>query len=275
MKKYTTPKKYITREDERNLICTYQENKDNTDTFKKQLAEEALEKLIEAHTPYILKIANQEHQNGGKLVEYEDLVQEGKIGLIKAINRFNLNMQSVNPNNQTIVTNQALLTYAHSYIRAEMQTLFHKSSATHIPAHTIRAIQFPDIKNPGCNTPERKALAKQGFRAESLNDFNNPNSSSREKNVKIPPELISSDPTFNDSVKHIYSPEVIKVINLLSPQEWKVISLKYGLVENEEGLITKTPFIAKTLNITPEKVDKIFKRAKRILSQNLTIKINK
>jgi len=232
---------------------------------------DALEKLLESHTPYVLKIANQEHQNGGKMVEYEDLVQEGKLGLIKAINKFNLELQSMNPNNNSIVTNQALLTYAHSYIRSEMQTLFHRSSATHIPAHTIRAIQF-DVKNKGCNTEERKALAKKAMRAESLTDVTSQNSKGeKERKIRMPTELIGTDPTFNASVKHIYSPEVSKVINLLTPEEWKIICLKYGLIENEEGLISKTPQIAKMMNITPEKVDKMFKRAKRIFTQNLIV----
>jgi|GEM_PF-3747794 len=260
-------KKYINRIEERNLIREYQLYKDSDVYSEQQIAANALEKLLEAHTAYVLKIANQEHQKCGKVVEYEDLVQEGKIGLIKAINKFKLDLESINPNDNTVVTNQALLTYAHSYIRSEMQTLFHRSNAAHIPAHTIRAIQF-DVKNPGCNTEERKSLAKKAMRAESLSDFTHENSSN-ERKIKIPVELINADPTFNDSVKHIYSPENMKAIEMLSPEEWEIIQLRYGLVGGEEGMVAKSPYIAKALDMPIEKVEKIFKRAKRILSKNL------
>ena len=158
-------KKYLDRDKERELIRLYQKTNDNI----------YLEQLIIAHTAYIQKIASKQYKKFGKIVEYQDLVQEGRIGLIKAIKKFKLDRHSINPNTNKIVKSQALLTYAHSYILSEMQNLSHKSNATHIPAHTIRAIQF-DVKNQGGNTEERKELAKRAMKAESLNwHFNNEN----------------------------------------------------------------------------------------------------
>lgn len=261
-------KKYITREDERNFIRVYQENRDSKNALDVLKANQALGILIEAHTAYVLKVAAQQYQKFGKVVEFDDLEQEGKIGLIKAINKFKLDRESINPNNNTVVTNQALLTYAHSYILSEMQTLFHRSMATHVPAHTIRAIQF-DVKNPGCNTEERKALAKKAMRAESLNDYRD-GGNDTDRKLRLPAELISVDHTFNEGIKHIYSPENVNAISMLSDEEWMIVKLRFGLVENEEGIVSKSPFIAEIMNMPLNKVEKIFKRAKRILSKNLT-----
>ena len=157
MKDMSKNKKYLGRMEERELINQYQKTGDI----------QYIETLLREHTSYIHKIAAQQYQKFGRIVEFEDLLQEGKIGLIKAITKFKLDMQSINPNDNSVVINQRLLTYAHTKILSEMQTLFHKSNATHIPAHTIRAIHF-NVKNPGCNTEERKTLAKRAMRAESL-----------------------------------------------------------------------------------------------------------
>ena len=251
-------KKYLDRTRERELIAQYQEDNDGG----------ALEELIEAHSAYIQKIATKEYIKFGKIVEYEDLIQEGKIGLIKAIKKFDINRTSINPNDNTTVKNQALLTYAHSWILSEMQNLFHRSHPAHIPAHTLRAIYFK-VKNPGCNTESRKALAKQSMRAESLDNVKSDiemHAIPDKYEFKIMQGNVNTDPTFQEVVKHIYSPRVQGVIKKLTPLEWKIISMRYGL---DEGLTAKTHLIAKELNISVEEVDKNLKRAKRILFKNL------
>lgn len=256
-----TNKQYLGRNEERELISQYQQ------TGKTKY----IDTLLKEHTSYIHKVAAQQYQKFGKAVEFEDLLQEGKIGLIKAIKKFKLDMQSINPNDNSIVTNQRLLTYAHSYILSEMQTLFHKSNATHIPAHTIRAIQF-NVKNPGCNTEERKALAKKAMRAESLDWYFNGETSGGEnerRHSRLGDETIVFDPTFEESMTHIYSPQNEKAIKMLTETEWKIVQMRLGLVEGEEGVTAKPVFIAEELNMTVEEVEKIFKKAKRILSKNL------
>lgn len=256
-------KMHLDRSRERELISKYQT------TGKAQY----IELLLNAHTAYITKIASQQYQKFGKMVEFDDLVQEGKIGLIKAIKKFKLDRESINPNNNTVVKNQALLTYAHSYILSEMQTLFHKSNAAHIPAHTIRAIQFK-IKKPGCNTEERKALAKKAMRAESL-DWHFDGAASPVSNessklhIRLGDETPIFDPTFEQSITHIYSPENQRAISMLSELEWKIVQMKLGLVPGEEGVVSKSHYIADELGITVDQVEKSFKKAKRILSKNL------
>ena len=256
-----TNKKFLERTEERELIKQYQ----TTGEIKH------IETLLKEHTSYIYKVAAQQYQKFGKIVEFEDLLQEGKIGLIKAIKRFKLDMQSINPNDNSIVINQRLLTYAHSYILSEMQTLFHKSNSTHIPVGTIRAIQF-NVKNPGGNTEERKALAKRAMRAESLDVFFNYGHSGYFANIHASHERFRAntiDPTFEESIAQIYSPQNQKAIKMLTNIEWKIVKMRLGLMEGENGVTAKPPFIAEELNLTIEEVEKSFKKAKRILSKYL------
>jgi RNA polymerase sigma factor (sigma-70 family) len=261
-KKKMTAKKYLERNTERELIRQYQL------TGKS----EYIEQLLFAHAAYIQKIAAEQYQKFGKLVEYEDLIQEGRVGLIKAVKKFKLDRTSVNPNTNTIVANQALLTYAHSYILSEMQSLSHRSNATHIPAHTLRAIQF-DVKNAGCNTEERKKLAKKAMKAESLDWHFNANEDRSDNYERGTLQRITdngeADPTFDQSITHIFSPENQQAIAKLSDKEWTIVQMRLGLVTGEEGILAKSSFIAEELGLPLDEVEKTFKRAKRILSKNL------
>jgi RNA polymerase sigma factor (sigma-70 family) len=251
--------KHLERARERELIKLYKETKNP----------EALEELIKAHTAYIQKIASQQYINFGKIVEYEDLIQEGKIGLIKAINKFNIEHISINPNDNSVVLNQALLTYAHAWILSEMQNLYHRSHPAHIPAHTLRAIAF-DVSNPGCNTEARKARAKLAMRAESLDAFTD-HSDGEKTSDRYGFQFTgnSVDPTFEESNNYILAPAVQKAVTKLSPIEKKIFFMRYGI---EEGMFAKPCYIASELNLSIEEVEKILKRAKRILTKNQDLK---
>jgi RNA polymerase sigma factor (sigma-70 family) len=251
--------KQLERARERELIKLYKTTK----------SPEALEELLKSHTAYIQKIASQQYIKFGKVVEYEDLVQEGRIGLIKAINKFDMNRQSINPNDNSVVTNQALLTYAHLSIISEMQNLYHRSHPAHIPAHTLRAISF-NVTNPGSNTEERKTKAKLAMRADSLdayNDFYDSDSSHDGYNFALSGD--SKDPTFEESDKNMLAPIVQQAVKKLSDIEQKVFFMRYGI---EEGASAKPNHIANELNLDKEDVDKILKRAKRLLIKNKNLK---
>ena len=248
--------KYLDRTRERNLIKDYQEN-GNSD---------ALHELMEAHAAYVQKVATVQFKKFGKIVEYEDLLQQGKVGLLKGIRKFDLSMQRINPDTNRISANQALLTYAHQWIIAEMQNLFHRSHATHIPAHTLRAIYY-NVKDPGCNTEERKALAKRSMRAEPIDGQNQEYGADRRKySVHDIPSNIERDPTFEEGIRNIFSPEVQKALDMLTSLEKEIFNLHYGL---EEGVRLKTTAIANKLHMSTEQVEKKLNRAIRILTKNI------
>jgi RNA polymerase sigma factor (sigma-70 family) len=217
----------------------------------------------------VQKVASKQYIKFGKIVEYEDLVQEGRIGLIKAIKKFNMKHTSINPTNNSLVTNQSLLAYAHSWILAEMQNLYHRSHHAHIPAHTLRAIAFK-VTNPGCNTEEVKNRAKLAMRVESLDffrdNFERNDHGGNNYGHKLSGD--SMDPTFEESNQNIFAPAVQQAIKKLNPIEKQIIFMKYGV---EDGPMAKTNFIASELNLDDKDVEKILKRAKRILSKNATL----
>jgi DNA-directed RNA polymerase sigma subunit (sigma70/sigma32) len=82
-------------------------------------------------------------------------------------------------------------------------------------------------------------------------------------------DIGEADPTFDASIKHIYSPNNQKAISMLNDKEWQIVQMRLGLVEGEEGMTSKPNFIAESLGMSIEEVEKSYKRAKRILWKNL------
>jgi DNA-directed RNA polymerase sigma subunit (sigma70/sigma32) len=103
---------------EHKLIKNYQ-TKNCSDSL------EQLFKLDYIHL-FIYKLAIKEYKNFNGVVEVSDLVQACKVGLMIAIKKFNL------------INNYTLLTYATSWMRSEMFTLFSLSTKVHIPAYLLR-----------------------------------------------------------------------------------------------------------------------------------------
>lgn len=253
----TKAKNVLSRELERELIRQYQEEGN----------QKALDALVQYHTPYIQKLAAKEFNKFGKIVEYEDLVQEGKIGLMVAIQKFDLNRTSINPTNDKVITNQALLTYAHTRIIAEMQNLYHHSHSIHIPAHTLRDIQF----NLGNHSDERKRLAKAAMKTESLYYTENQDSDGKGQNNDVRPLNLRMDPTHEDGIKFIFSPTVMDAINTkLSDVEWQIFVMRYGIYD---GVTEKPEYIANKLGMKKHAVEKILKRVRRILNTSIDLEL--
>lgn len=265
------------KEKQRNLIAKYQRQitqnikedgtLDNTYTVTgdEQIARESLNTLIELNTSYVCKIALSQYKKLGTTVELEDLIQEGKIGLIKAIQKFNLDKEVVNPNTGKLAQ-LSLLTFAHSYIRAEMQALSHRSNQVHIPTHIQRHIRFDNITNKSKNTDKYKALGKKAMHTESLEDMMMNIKKQSSSNILA---MKSYDNTFDKSIVNIFSKHNTEAIKLLTPLQWKIVQMRYGLLDEEQGLVTKTQQIADILHMNKYDVDAILKKAKKILLKNL------
>ena len=89
------------------------------------------------------------------------------------------------------------------------------------------------------------------------------------KNLQILISNGNDDPTFDESILNVFSPQNENAISMLSPIEWKIVQMRLGLLKGEEGIKTKPDFIADILGLSVEVVEKSFKRAKRILSKHL------
>lgn len=230
----------IIKDNERCLLKQYKESGD----------EKALSSLLELHTPYIQKMANNLYLAFRKMIDVEDLIQEGKVGLIQAINKFDLN------------TDYTLLTYAHFKILAAMQSLYHRSFAVHIPAHLIRAIHY-NIKNPNTD----KDLVLQAMRSVSFGDLlDGDKKSSNQKKLFNPPCSKMLDTTFESATKHLYSPNVKTALAKLSKDERQILDMRLGL---NDGLPCRIPYIAEEMNLPEKVVGKMFRKAKKTIERNL------
>jgi len=261
--------KYIDRITERELILQYQTKRNSENETERQQANNALEKLLDAHNDYIHKIACKEYKVSRKQVEFEDLMQEGRIGLIKAINNFDLNRITINPVNQKIVSHQALLTYATNFIRSEMQTLWHRSQGAHIPAYILQSIQFDKVNST--SSEAIKSLAKKSMHAYSLDEYKKDYNGGLpiENYIKIDEYSANKDSTFYEATRQIYSKKVKNVIQKLNQEEWEIVQLKLGLKPEQEGVVSKNRYIATQLQLPEEYIDKVFKKVRRVFLRYL------
>lgn len=236
---------HISKEHERSLIKNYQEYN----------SQEAIEELLESHGAYIQYSVSKFYKNINKSVEFEDLLQQAKIGMLKAAKQFDLNKKSINPTKENSKPQYLrFLTYAHSWILAEMQTLWHHSHTVHIPAHTLRMIHFK-LSADGPQNDLRKKNAKLAMNAESLDAIKH-----AAENIYSSTKM--QDPTFEEAIKYIYSPNTINAISKLNDIDWKIFKMKTGV---EDGFKHSYPDISRVLNLPIIEVDKRFKKAKRVL----------
>lgn len=261
----TKKTKHISRELERELIRDYQENGNNY----------ALQELLEAHNPYVQQLASKAFTQFNKVVEFEDLVQQARLGFIRAAQEFDLTRLVDNEDSPNFGQTLRFLTYAHTKINAQMQEAWHHAHPVHIPAHILRAIHFKKIDEKSPQTAkslENKRIAKIGMKGESLDalteDFRNKEGRSsnnfeiqyNENGVKI------ADPTFEDSIKEIFSPMVSSALKKLTSKEIKIFNMRTGL---EDGKKYSIEDISERLQLDVTDVDKTFKKAKRVLVKNL------
>lgn len=251
------PKKttHITKDQERELIRQYQDEGSN----------EALEKLVNAHNPYVQHLAAKAYKQFNKVVEFEDLVQQARMGLIKAARQFDLEMTVQDPKSPNYGDTLRFLTYAHKWIIAQMQDAWHHAHPVHIPAHTLRSIHF-NMEPTTQKAEERKKLARLAMKAESydalLDDAKSKETRSSSYNELSVQGITVQDPTFEEGVKDVWSPAMQAIISKLTEQEWTIFRMKMGL---DTGFRYPLSEICKVVGLSPEQVDKSFKRAKRII----------
>lgn len=256
---------HINRADERDYIERYQRLGDN----------DALQVLLDVHNPYVQHLAAKAFRQFNKVVEFEDLVQQARMGLIKAAQQFDLEKKVEDPESANFGESLRFLTYAHRWMIAQMQDAWHHAHAVHIPAHTLRAIHFKKIEEKTTLSPkakDRMKLAKLAMKSESLDALKDAGVRNKENRTSNIFEIQFNDngvrmmdPTFDEGIANVYSPEVQKVIDKLDPVEWQVLKYRLGIEEPKYPV----PEIAKRLNLTTDEVDRLFKRAKRIMSKQL------
>ncbi len=164
----------------------------------------AQKKLVEANLRYVMKIA---HKFEGHGMAYEDLVQEGNIGLLHAAQKFNPSK------------NVRFLTYANYWIVQEIdRALCTKGKAIRLPMNKME-----EFKKDKWNTVSLDSKINKN-EDKTLEDFlEDKKSNSPEENF------------FNYYIAEILN----KLVKELSPLEEDVIKLRYGLCENAPASLEK------------------------------------
>jgi RNA polymerase primary sigma factor len=195
---------------------------------------EAKRALIEANLRLVINIAK---RYAGKGLGFSDLIQEGNIGLIKAVNKFEYQR------------GYKFSTYATWWIRqAIMRALMEQSRTIRIPVHMVEIINkitkvinrlvqergrepTPDEIAEGLNIPGEKVrkilnLTKEPISLEtpvgeeedsSLRDF------IEDKEIVSPLDLVIQE----DMKKHIE-----RILGSLTPKEEKIIRRRFGIGED-------------------------------------------
>jgi len=174
--------------------------------------------LVEEHL-YLAKIFASKFRNKG--LEYEDLLQEGYIGLIKAASKFDYAYEV------------KFSTYANFWVK---QTIFDalttKSRTIRLPNHIValklKVFKFTEnfLLSTGFE-PDADIIAKElkvdKYQVEKVMDLTTEHTGAWEVIEEATTEdLIEHD----DSIDH-----VVRAIRLLSPKEKLIMAMKFGLLK--------------------------------------------
>lgn len=237
---------------------------------------QALENIIKLNYKLVLSIANRYYRGN---ILYEDLVQEGILGLVEAANRFDFNKDN------------RFSTYAYWYIKYVMRTYFYNnyyimSYSNHIMTKVYKMIKVREQFIQDYNRePTNVELARlSNVSMEYINIYNNvinrpiaidksPFETGRE-------DLVSREKPFheiltneneerfeNESLRKIFNEALrreLKKISkeILKEQQYEVINIRYGL---EDGIFKTFPETGKIMGFSRQRVQAVEKEAIRRL----------
>jgi len=224
--------------------------------------DQAREQLIEANLRLVLSIASQFAQKS--VVPFEDLVQEGCLGLIRAVDKFDWRRGT------------RFSTYAVWWIRQYIvRAIAEHSRFIHLPFHLVETLAqlvattqrlAQELGRQPSNQEVADALGMPVERVEELTALLSP-PLSLDMPVDEEEELVLEDivPDPNavspeDAYLRAYAREQIRGIlaEALTEREWEVIKLRYGLLDGRTYTLEE---IGRMLKISGEAVRHIEQRA--------------
>lgn len=242
----------------------------------------AREELILKNKNLVYKAAT--HRKGMSLLEYEDLVQEGIIGLIIGIEKFNIEYPS------------KFSTYIYYWIKQRIDRAIHNTGSTiRLPVHLINKInrliyienvtkqknieiEKDEICDYLCITDEQyenlKILISQFKNVSSLNamlseDSNDSDSElldfmSNETNILS--GTVDSDLNVEDTImKNALKESIEDALGILKAREKQILEMRFGLYNGEEMTLEK---IGDHFNLTRERIRQIEASALNKLRKN-------
>ena len=235
----------------------------NLETGEKQTAQSAKEKLVKHNLRLVLSIAKK-YMNRG--VPFLDLVQEGNIGLLKAIDRFDHRK------------GYRLSTYATWWIKQSiLRAITEQSRTIRLPEYVISIIN--------CITKTSRKLVQENGREPTLEEIANDTELPLQQ-VKRILQITEGEVSLNlftrgkDSTlcdfpddRAVISPvdtvatsklqaQTNQALALLQPEEAEVLRMRYGLGKETTHTLEE---VGRNLNLSREKIRQIETRALRKL----------
>lgn len=226
----------------------------------------ARKKLIECNLPLVISIAKKYRGRG---LPFEDLIQEGNIGLMKAIEKYDVNQ------------NAALTTYATFWIRQKITRAIAESSSVikvpigaHVEIEKMKQICNEIVEAEG-RVPSVEEVAQiLGINVNKARDYanyiNNVNiislnapmgesdDTSLSEVIADPDTIVPSELIGNEDLPKLFD----EILSNFSPKEKTVIQLRFGLTGKHAMTLEE---IGINLNITRERVRQIESKALRKL----------
>ncbi len=236
--------------------------------------ENARERLIKSNLRLVFSIAKKYYGRSKKL-SFMDLVQEGTLGLVKAIDRFDYRKGF------------KLSTYATWWIRqAITRAMADYARTVRLPVHIIEQLYrlnkvkkrlmeelgrepTPEELAQECKIPERKVhkLLKLAYDVTSLEKPIGEGETELKELIK---DEASLSPTREASIE-ILKKRLLEAIEDLPPKEKRIIMLRYGL---EDGIVHTLEEIGKIFGITRERVRQLeLKALERLKNHNIVLEL--
>ena len=259
---YDPVKMYLKEIGQDELLTLEQEKK--LALRKQQGDEVAFKRLVECNLRLVVSIAKKYIGHGLSLL---DLIQEGNLGLIRGIEKFDPNMGF------------KLSTYVTWWIRqAVSRALADQSKTIRIPVHMVETInKLNKVKKKLVTEYGTEPTIKQIAKAMKMSE------SKIEEVMQIAMDPISLDKPVGDeddsiiadfiADQNVISPEsnaervmlkeqIVKLLDGLKPREKTVLMLRFGIGDDHQRTLEE---VGKELNVTRERIRQIEDKALRKL----------
>lgn len=260
---------------------TYRDNQTLFEQYEEKSDLLLRDKLIKINQSLVKKIAAK-YVGIARGFTYEDLINEGNLGLIKAISKYDVSL------------GYEFSTYATHWIRqAITRAIADKSNLVRIPVHAIEAIKKVnkienelDTKNPNYTiddvclmaeiTKEKylnlKEVEYKFIHESSLNSFVKAEGSSEELIDFIPSidaDYMAEKNSIEDEIVNIAVKEVIEdVLNSLTDRDREILQYRFGFIDGQSYTLEA---VGKRFNVTRERIRQIEAKALRRLRHNSNI----
>ena len=224
---------------------------------------EAKKRLAESNLRLVVSIAK---RYTGRGMKFLDLIQEGNLGLMKAVDKFDYRM------------GYKFSTYATWWIRqAITRSIADQARTIRIPVHMVETINKLDrtskylLQVLGREATPEEIAEEMGLEVEKVRELMQLNQDTVSLEMPIGEEedgylvqVISDEiaDTEGEATNSVLKDEIQDVLKTLTDRERKVLNLRFGL---EDGIVRTLEEVGKEFHVTRERIRQIEAKAMRKL----------